>query len=129
MALSSSERPSPVVAISIAMEAAFCVETLEDALASQGKPDIFNTDQARSSRVLRSPACSPVTGPLSAWMAETPGATTCWSSGCGAASKYEEVYLRATTRVSDVPLDRLIVRPCTMAGVLSRALTASHPIK
>lgn len=31
------------------MEAAFCVETLEDALARHGKPDIFNT-KARSSR-------------------------------------------------------------------------------
>jgi putative transposase len=27
------------------MEAAFCVETLEDALACHGKPDVFNTDQ------------------------------------------------------------------------------------
>ena len=27
------------------MEAAFCVETLEDAVARHGKPDIFNTDQ------------------------------------------------------------------------------------
>ena len=34
-----------VVAASITMEAAFCVETLEDALARHGKPDIFNTDQ------------------------------------------------------------------------------------
>lgn len=31
--------------VSITMEAAFCVETLEDALASYGKPEIFNTDQ------------------------------------------------------------------------------------
>src|SRR5437899_12452138 len=30
--------------VSITMEAAFCVETLEDALARHGKPDIFNTD-------------------------------------------------------------------------------------
>jgi putative transposase len=30
--------------LSITMEAAFCVETLEDALARHGKPDIFNTD-------------------------------------------------------------------------------------
>ena len=29
------------------MEAAFCVETLEDALAVHGKPDIFNTDSQR----------------------------------------------------------------------------------
>jgi putative transposase len=31
--------------LSITMEAAFCIETLEDALAHHGKPDIFNTDQ------------------------------------------------------------------------------------
>ena len=31
--------------LSITMEAAFCVETLEDALAHHGKPDIFNADQ------------------------------------------------------------------------------------
>ena len=31
--------------VSISMEEAFCVETLEDALAGHGKPDIFNTDQ------------------------------------------------------------------------------------
>ena len=30
---------------SITMEAAFCVETLEDALARHGTPEIFNTDQ------------------------------------------------------------------------------------
>ena len=32
-------------AASITMEASFCVETLEDALARHGKPEIFNTDQ------------------------------------------------------------------------------------
>ena len=31
--------------LSITMEASFCVETLEDALAKHGKPEIFNTDQ------------------------------------------------------------------------------------
>ena len=31
--------------LSITMEAAFCVETLEDVLARHGKPEIFNTDQ------------------------------------------------------------------------------------
>ncbi|MGY4601089.1 transposase InsO family protein [Bradyrhizobium sp. GM22.5] len=29
--------------LSITMEAAFCVETLEDALALHGRPDVFNT--------------------------------------------------------------------------------------
>jgi hypothetical protein len=32
------------------MEAAFCVETLEDALARHGKPGIFNTDQGSQRR-------------------------------------------------------------------------------
>ena len=31
--------------VSITMEAAFCVEALEDALARHGRPEIFNTDQ------------------------------------------------------------------------------------
>jgi putative transposase len=31
--------------LSITIETAFCVETLEDALARHGKPEIFNTDQ------------------------------------------------------------------------------------
>jgi putative transposase len=31
--------------LSITMETVFCVETLQDALARHGKPDIFNTDQ------------------------------------------------------------------------------------
>src|SRR5258706_3381437 len=31
--------------LSITMEAAFCVDTLEDDLARHGRPDIFNTDQ------------------------------------------------------------------------------------
>ena len=31
--------------VSITMEASFCVETLEEALAKHGKPEIFNTDQ------------------------------------------------------------------------------------
>jgi putative transposase len=31
--------------LSITMEAAFCIETLEDALGRYGKPEIFNTDQ------------------------------------------------------------------------------------
>jgi putative transposase len=72
--------------LSITMEAAFCVETLEDALACHGKPDIFNTDRARSSRAKPSPAFSPTTALRSAWTARALGGTICSSSGCGAAS-------------------------------------------
>lgn len=43
--------------LSNTMDAAFCVEALEDAMARFGKPDIFNTDQAASSLRRPSPAC------------------------------------------------------------------------
>jgi putative transposase len=43
--------------LSITVEAAFCVETLEDALARHGKPDIFNTDQG--SQFTGSAFCEP----------------------------------------------------------------------
>jgi putative transposase len=69
--------------VSITMEAAFCVETLQDALAKHGKPEIF---RVRSSRGRPSPACSPTTALRSAWTAKGPGGTTCSSNGCGAAS-------------------------------------------
>jgi transposase InsO family protein len=44
--------------VSITMEAAFCVETLEEALTRHGKPEIFNTDQGSSSpAILHRRAC------------------------------------------------------------------------
>ena len=39
--------------LSITMEAAFCVETLEDAMARLGKPEIFNTDRVLSTERTR----------------------------------------------------------------------------
>ena len=46
--------------LSITMEAAFCVETLEDALARQ-EPEIFNTDQGSQFTGLAFTGCSPTT--------------------------------------------------------------------
>jgi len=60
--------------LSITMEAAFCVETLEDALACHGKPDVFNTDQGSQftgsafTGVLAQQTALP-----SAWTAKAPG--------------------------------------------------------
>ena len=72
--------------VSITMEAAFCVETLEDALARHGRPDTSIQIKVRSSRERPSPACSPTMTLRSAWMARGPGGITCSSSGYGAAS-------------------------------------------
>jgi putative transposase len=80
---------------SITMEAAFCVETLEDALARHGRPDIFNTDQgsqfkgAAFTGVLANNDIAISMDGKGAWR------TTCSSSGYGAAFKYAEVHLRA----------------------------------
>jgi hypothetical protein len=71
---------------SITMEAAFCVETLEDALARHGRPDTSIQIKVRSSRERPSPACSPTMTLRSAWTARGHGGTTCSSSGYGAAS-------------------------------------------
>ncbi len=81
--------------LSITMEAAFCVATLEDALARHGKPEIFS----RSSPARRSPACSPTTASPSVWTAGAPGGTTCSSSGCGPASNTRR-FICGPTRTS-----------------------------
>src|SRR2546421_7387162 len=56
--------------ISITMEPAFCVETLEDALARHGKPEIFNTDQGsqfrhgyRRGKAVQTTASNPIRQP------------------------------------------------------------------
>jgi putative transposase len=87
--------------VSITMEAAFCVETLEDALARHGKPDIFNTDQGSQF------TGAAFTGVLAdnriAISMDGKGARRdnvfverLWRS-----VKYEEVYLRAYDSVGD----------------------------
>ena len=72
--------------MSITMEAAFCVDALEEALARYGKPEIFNTHQGSQFTGMRSPACSRRTTSGSAWTAKARGGTTCSSSGFGGQS-------------------------------------------
>jgi putative transposase len=86
--------------LSITMEAAFCVETLEDALARHGKPDIFNTDQG--SQFTGSAFTGVLTNNNIAISMDGKGAwrdnvfvERLWRS-----VKYEEVYLRAYDSVS-----------------------------
>ena len=43
--------------LSITMDVAFCIEAVEEAMARFGKPEIFNTDRARSSPAASSPPC------------------------------------------------------------------------
>src|SRR5467141_651299 len=87
--------------LSITMEAAFCVETLEDALARHGRPDIFNTDQgsqftgAAFTGVLADNKIAISMDGKGAWR-DNVFVERLWRS-----VKYEEVYLRAYENVSE----------------------------
>ena len=87
--------------LSITMEAAFCVETLEDALARHGKPAIFNTDQGSqftgavfTSVLIKNGIAISMDG-KGAWR-DNVFVERLWRS-----VKYEEVYLRAYDSVSE----------------------------
>ena len=87
--------------LSITMEATFCVETLEDALARHGKPEICNTDQG--SQFTGSAFTGVLVGNGIAISMDGKGAwrdnvfvERLWRS-----VKYEEVYLKAYDSVSD----------------------------
>ncbi len=87
--------------VSITMEADFCVEALEEALARYGKPEIFNTDQgsqftsmAFTSVLLREEIAISMDG-RGAWR-DNVVVERLWRS-----VKYEEVYLRAYGAVSE----------------------------
>jgi len=87
--------------LSITMEAAFCVETLEDALTRHGKPEIFNTDQgsqftgASFTGVLADNGITISMDGKGAWR-DNVFVERLWKS-----VKYEEVYLRAYETVSE----------------------------
>ena len=87
--------------LSITMEAAFCVETLEDALAHHGKPAIFNTDQgsqftgaAFTGVLIKNEIAISMDG-KGAWR-DNVFVERLWRS-----IKYEEVYLHAYDSVSE----------------------------
>ena len=87
--------------LSITMEAAFCVATLEDALARHGKPDIFNTDQGSQftgsafTGVLANNGIAISMDGKGAWR-DNVFVERLWRS-----VKYEEVYIKAYDNVSE----------------------------
>jgi len=87
--------------LSITMEASFCVETLEDALARHGTPDIFNTDQGSQftgqafTGVLSGNGIAISMDGKGAWR-DNVFVERLWRS-----VKYEEVYLRAYESVGE----------------------------
>ena len=90
--------------VSITMEAAFCVEALEEALARHGRPEIFNTDQGSQ---FTSQAFTDVL--LKAGIAISMDGKGSWRDNVFVerlwrSIKYEEVHLRAYETVSEARL-------------------------
>jgi putative transposase len=69
--------------LSITLEAAFCIEALEEALPATAALKSSTRIKAANSPATTSPRCCSRTRLRSAWMARAPGATTSLSSGCG----------------------------------------------
>ncbi len=87
--------------LSITLEAAFCIEALEEALARYGRPEIFNTDQGSqftshdfTGVLLKNEIAISMDG-KGAWR-DNVFVERLWRS-----IKYEEVYLRAYDSVSE----------------------------
>lgn len=86
--------------LSITMEADFCIEAVEEALARYGKPDIFNTDQGSQftsidfTAVLKKAEIAISMDGKGAWR-DNVFVERLWRS-----IKYEEVYLHAYKTVS-----------------------------
>src|SRR6185369_10264007 len=92
--------------VSISLEAAFCVEALEEALARHGRPEVFNTDQGSqfTSHDFTSHAFTSVL--LKAGIAISMDGRGSWRDNVFVerlwrSIKYEEVYLRAYDTVSE----------------------------
>jgi putative transposase len=92
---------SSIWRLSITLEAAFCVEAVEEALARYGRPEIFNTDQgsqftstAFTEVLLKHEIAISMDG-KGAWR-DNVFVERLWRS-----IKYEEVYLRAYDSVSE----------------------------
>ena len=113
--------------VSITMEAAFCVEALEEALARHGKPEIFNTDQgsqftstAFTGVLIKNGIAISMDG-KGAWR-DNVFVERLWRS-----VKYEEVYLRPTTACPRPAPRSAAISTSTMAAGLIRALTRRTP--
>ena len=96
--------------LSITMEAAFCIEALQEALARHGKPEIVNTDQgsqftdAAFTGVLAAKGIRISMDGKGAWR-DNVFVERLWRT-----IKYEEVYLHAYESVSAARRDRALSR-------------------
>ena len=91
--------------VSITMQAAFCVETLEDALARHGKPDIFNTDQGSQFTGAAFTGLLASNGIAISMDGKGPWRDNVFVERLWRSVKYERVYLKAYDSVSAARAD------------------------
>jgi len=87
--------------VSITMEAAFCVEALEEALAKHGRPEIFNTDQGSQFTSLDFTSVLTTAGVAISMDGKGAWRDNVFVERLWRTVKYEEVYLRAYDSVSE----------------------------
>lgn len=87
--------------VSITMEAAFCVEALQEALARHGKPDIFNTDQGSQFTSLEFTSALTAAGVIVSMDGKGAWRDNVFVERLWRTIKYEEVYLRAYDSVPE----------------------------
>ncbi len=108
--------------LSITMEADFCIEAVEDALARYGKPEIFNTDQGSQFTLHRLHSRAEEGGDRhldgkGAWR-DNVFVERLWRS-----IKYEEVYLHTYRPYPRLALASAAISPSTIADVHIHPLT------
>ena len=86
--------------VSITMEAGFCVEALEEALAKHGRPKIFNTDQGSQFTSLEFTGVLTAAGVAISMDGKGAWRDNVFVERLWRTVKYEEVYLRAYDSVS-----------------------------
>jgi putative transposase len=86
--------------VSITMEAGFCVEALEEALAKHGRPEIFNTDQGSQFTSLEFTGVLTAAGVAISMDGKGAWRDNVFVERLWRTVKYEEVYLRAYDSVS-----------------------------
>ena len=107
------------------MEAAFCVEALEGALAHNGKPDVFNTDQGSQvtsqefTGVLLKAGISISMDGKGSWR-DNVFIERLWRS-----IKYEEVYLKVRPGAAERPQELAQRRPAAVGGCRGSARRAA----
>jgi putative transposase len=115
--------------LSIAMEASFCIEAVEEALARYGKPDIFNTDQGSQFTCVDFVGVLSSNGIAISMDGEAPGATMSSSSVSGEPSNTKRSISEPTKPSAKRALPSPAISTSTIADGRIRALTGRRRTK